>query len=130
MFTNQICKYPYNKGTKHLLKRHISSFLPISLLTGGVYCTPYNVRLSNIWRSPVCNGIMQGNDYFRSLKADRQKIWRLIGIIIHLYGANYVRHHVFSPSLNRLAQACGKDTIRKTTEKFVNTYLSNFCTFE
>lgn len=78
----------------------------------------------------ICNGIMQGNDYFRSLKADRQKIWRLIGIIIHLYGANYVRHHVFSPSLNRLAQACGKDTIRKTTEKFVNTYLSDFCTFE
>lgn len=78
----------------------------------------------------VCNGIMRGNDYFRSQKSDRQKIWRLIGVVVHLYGANYVHHHAFSPSLGRLMQVCGKDTIRKTVENFVNAYLSEFCTIE
>lgn len=78
----------------------------------------------------ICNGIMRGNDYFRSQKGDRQKIWRLIGVIVHLYGANYIHHHAFSPSLNRLVQVCGNDTIRKTVENFVNIYLSNFCTIE
>ena len=78
----------------------------------------------------ICNGIMQGNDYFRSRKGDRQRIWRLIGVVVHLYGANYIHHHTFSPSLNRLVQVCGQDAIRKTVEKFVNAYLSNFCTIE
>lgn len=78
----------------------------------------------------ICNGILGGNDYFRSQKSDRQKIWRLIGVLVHLYGANYIHHHAFSPSLNRLVQVCGQDAIRKTVESFVNTYLSNFCTIE
>ena len=78
----------------------------------------------------ICNGIMRGNDYFRNQKCDRQKVWRLIGVIVHLYGARYVHHHEFTPSLNRLVQVCGKDAIRKNIENFVNTYLSNFCTIE
>ena len=78
----------------------------------------------------ICNGILGGNDYFRSQKSDRQKIWRLIGVVVHLYGVGCIHHEAFSPSLNDLVQDCGKDSIRRTVEKFVNAHLSTLCTIE